>query len=327
MRQVWRGFAPDKLPISEVYLTFHIETYHKSPKMVAISLPTSRRNSYLSDIRVILSTGSLWVNDSALTFEMAAEAGYDGIEVMCDERYTTREPSYLQRLSADHGLPIPVLHTPFSSRLPGWKKANTELERVQHTLRLADKIGAERIVMHLPLRFGRVTVSTTGGKALRLPWFSPYRGVKAWIENGGLAQLQAEHSVEIAVENMPIYTMWGQTINPAWWNTIDAWAAIHDYLTLDTTHWATFGIDPIAPLRAAGERVRHIHLSNYDGREHRLPQTGNMDLGAFLQELRAMNFTGTVSVELHPDALAFDSLDATRRKLRETLDFCRQHLS
>jgi hypothetical protein len=31
-------------------------------------------------------------------------------------------------------------------------------------------------------------------------------------------------------------------------------------------------------------------------------------------------------VEVHPDALAFDNLKAAQRKLRETLDFCREHL-
>jgi sugar phosphate isomerase/epimerase len=148
------------------------------------------------------------------------------------------------------------------------------------------------------------------------------------MASGGLTQMQRETPVKIAIENMPTKRAFGLAINPAHWNTVDAWQRAHDYLTLDTTHWATFGIDPVEPLRAAGERVQHIHLSNYaDGREHRLPQSGEVDLAAFLREVAQMDFTGTVSVEVHPDALAFDTPQVTRRKLRETLDFCRAHLA
>ena len=281
----------------------------------------------MSNIRVILSTGSLWLTDTAYVFELAAEAGYDGIEIMCDERYTTRLPEYLQRLSTDHGLPIPVLHTPFSQKMPGWGKSDTELERVQHTIKLAEEMGAERIVVHLPFKVGRALFKTASGTTL-LPWINETADFKVWMEKGGLAQLQSETAVQIGMENMPAKKLFGKARNLAYWNTIEEWSKVHDHLTLDTTHWGTFGIDPIVPLRAAGERVKHIHLSNFDGREHRLPQSGDLDLGAFLREVALMNLTETtVSIELHPDALAFDTPKATRRKLRETLDFCREHLN
>lgn len=42
--------------------------------------------------RLIFSTGSLYLLDTALVFDMAAEAGFDGMEIMCDDRFTTREP-------------------------------------------------------------------------------------------------------------------------------------------------------------------------------------------------------------------------------------------
>ncbi|MEM6284952.1 MAG: sugar phosphate isomerase/epimerase [Chloroflexota bacterium] len=277
-------------------------------------------------IRVILSTGSLWLMDTAYTFDLAAEAGYDGIEIMCDDRYTTRDRRYLQKLSIDFGLPIPVLHTPFTGKLMGWGNASTELGKVRHTLELAEKMDVESIVVHLPLRYSRASVRL-GKFSARAPWFSNMADFREWMARGGLKQLQGETPVQIAIENMPTKKMWGREVNPAYWNTVDGWSSVHDHLTLDTTHWATFGIDPIVPLRKAGDRVRHIHLSNYEsGREHRLPQSGEIDLSAFLRELALMNFTGTVSVELQPDALAFDNPRATRRKLRETLDFCRQHL-
>jgi sugar phosphate isomerase/epimerase len=119
----------------------------------------------------------------------------------------------------------------------------------------------------------------------------------------------------------------GRSVDFAHWNTPQAWSSIHDHLTLDTTHWGTFNIDPIEPLRMAGERVAHIHLSNYKNkREHRFTPRRGTELGRVLQELVKMDFGGTVSVELHPDALAFENPSATRRKMAETVAFCRQHL-
>jgi sugar phosphate isomerase/epimerase len=277
-------------------------------------------------IRVIFSTGSLYVADTSYCFALAAEAGYDGIELMIDDRITTRQPEYLQHLSATYQLPILVLHTPFSPTLPGWKNAQPELTRVQRTLELAKQIGAERIVVHLPSTVSRATVRL-GHQQWGFPWFSAFYDFQEWMANGGLKELQATTPIQLAIENMPTRKFFGVALNTAWWNTVEEWSKVHDHLTLDTTHWGTFGIDPRVALQAAGERVKHIHLSNYaHGQEHRMPQDGELDLAGFLHDLTRMNFSGTVCLELSPDALAFDTPKATRRKMREALDFCRQHL-
>lgn len=277
-------------------------------------------------VRVILSTGSLWIFDLDYAFGLAADAGYDGVEVMCGSSYNSREPAYLQQLSTAHGLPIPVLHAPFVSKVIGWGQSDTEQGRLNHTIALAEQIGAETVVAHLPFWIGRGELRL-GRFRTPLPWFPPNADFTAWIRAGGLAQRQAETRVQIAMENMPAKVQWGRPINQAHWNSIAEWSRVHDYLTLDTTHWGTFRLNPVDALHAAGERVRHVHLSNYDGQEHRLPQRGHLDLGGFLRELAAMNYTGTVSIEVNPDALAFDNEGAMRRKLRETLDFCRHHLN
>lgn len=290
-------------------------------------LATTNHQGKDMPIRVLLSTGSLYLFDTAYTFELAAEAGYDGIEVMCDDRYTTREHRYLRKLRDDYEMPIPVLHTPFSNRLMGWGDADTELGKVRHTLTLAEKLGAESIVVHLPGKLSKASVSI-GGFYTRFAWFGRDGAFQRWMASGGLKQLQAGTSVQIAMENMPTKFVWGREIDGTWWNSIDEWSVVHEHLTLDTTHWGTFGVNPVEPLHAAGERVKHIHLSNYESkREHRLPQSGELDLAAFLQALVAMDYRGTVSVEVSPDALAFDTPKATRRKLRDTLDFCRAHLA
>lgn len=274
--------------------------------------------------RLLFSTGSLYVFDTAHCFELAAEAGFDGIEIMCDYRFSTRDPHYLNQLTQTYGLPVLAAHTPFSKHVPGWNHPS-HVELVLHTLKLAERIGSEVIIVHLPTRLSRGHVQL-GGRSLHFPWFSEFSDVRAWMI-GQLAGVQQRSPVRIAVENMPANELWGRKIDPAWWNSIEQWSRVHDYLTLDTTHWATWGIDPIAPYRAANSRVAHVHLSNFDGREHRLPHQGDVDLGAFLRVLAADGFSGTISLEVHPDALAFYNQDSLRRHLRDSLDFMRQHLN
>jgi sugar phosphate isomerase/epimerase len=274
--------------------------------------------------RLLLSTGSLYPFDTAHCFQLAAETGFDGIEIMCDDRYSTRDPAYLHRLMQHYNLPIEVCHTPFSPHLPGWKGAGDEIGRIYQTLDLALKLEAPTIVVHLPWRVGWLTIAANH-RRWRLPWRSPYVGVKKWIEDE-LPRIQAATPVRIALENMPAGKVLGWKIDPTWWNEIDTWAQVHPWLTLDTTHWATKDVNPLDAYRAALGRVCHVHLSNYDGREHRLPHRGHLDLGGFLRALSNDDYKGTISLELEPGALEFADEKALRRNLQESLNFCREHM-
>lgn len=279
----------------------------------------------MSEARVILSTGSLYILDLAHVFELAAETGYDGIEVMCDERYSTRDPEYLHKLSRTYNLPILAVHTPFSPRVMGWNGANhCQVERILCTLQLAEKLQAESIVVHVPRKIGVASLNL-GSTIWNFPWQTPFHGVKYWIENE-LAHVQERTPVKIALENMPIRRVLGREVDPTWYNEVETWSQVHSWLTLDTTHWATKSISPAIAYEAARGKVWHVHLSNYDGREHRLPHRGHLDLANFLRTMAEDEFAGTISVELAPDALEFNNADALHRNLLDSLHFCRQHL-
>lgn len=265
--------------------------------------------------RVILSTTSLYVIDVAHCFELAAETGFDGIEVMCDQRWSTRDPDYLKRVSGWYNLPILVVHTPFSPSVPGWPSPHDQLQRIRQTLTLAEALAAETIVVHLPLK----------KRSLFYPWRAPFAPVKRWMRRE-LPAVQARTLVRIAVENLPLTWVWGRPIDPAWWNSVPEWSRVHTWLTLDTTHWATRGIDPLEAYSAAKSRICHVHLSNYDGYEHRLPYQGDLDLGALLRAMAADGFGGTISVEVHPEVLGFTDGVRLRRSLERSLSFCRTHL-
>ncbi|MGH2544785.1 MAG: hypothetical protein ACRDIB_18490, partial [Ardenticatenaceae bacterium] len=71
-------------------------------------------------------------------------------------------------------------------------------------------------------------------------------------------------------------------------------------------------------------RVCHIHLSNFDGREHRRPETGHLDLERLLRSLAADGYGGAITLELQPDALAAGGPDEQIVELLSTsLRHCR----
>ena len=55
-------------------------------------------------MRFALSTGSLYTYGIERVFGLAAEVGFDGLEVLVDVRFDTRQPAYLQRLVQRHGI-------------------------------------------------------------------------------------------------------------------------------------------------------------------------------------------------------------------------------
>jgi sugar phosphate isomerase/epimerase len=279
--------------------------------------------------RILFSTGSLYLHDTAQCFELAAEAGCDGMEVMCDERWSTRDPNYLCQLSAQYQQPVLVLHTPAlhrTQRLMGWQNANTEVSVAERTLELAENVAAEAIVVHVPQKLEVFHIRTPKRNLMLPHWDNrQHEAKKTWMETT-IPTLQAQKSVKLAFENLPTHRVMGHKFNPHHWNTVETWAVCAPYLTMDTTHWATHGINPLDTYRVAKERICHLHLSNYDGREHRLPHKGNLDLGALLREMAKDGFNGTITLELYPDSLEFDSPIKLRQNLKDSVAFCREHL-
>jgi sugar phosphate isomerase/epimerase len=176
----------------------------------------------------------------------------------------------------------------------------------------------------VPRKFGWGTLSI-GSKTYTFPWFSPFRSLKTWIERE-LPAVQRNTQVKIALENMPAIKQEFIHTDPTWWNEVESWSKVHEHLTLDTTHWGTKGVDPLTAYRAAQGRVCHVHLSNYDGEEHRLPQKGHLDLAAFLHALASDNFDGTISLEVGPDVLGYTDHTRLLQNLKDCLRFCREHL-
>jgi sugar phosphate isomerase/epimerase len=95
-------------------------------------------------------------------------------------------------------------------------------------------------------------------------------------------------------------------------------------VTMDTTHLGTWGLEPVDVYPRLNGRVRHVHLSNFDGKEHRRPEAGRLKLDRLLARLAAEGYQGAVSLEMSPDALDAGQADERVVELMEnSLNQCR----
>ncbi|MCY4081224.1 MAG: sugar phosphate isomerase/epimerase [Caldilineaceae bacterium] len=277
-------------------------------------------------MRFILSTGSLYNYSVDRVFALAAEAGFDGIEMLIDHRWDTRQADYLQHLMESHSLPIPAFHSPFSRNCSGW--GETEYGAIARTAELAYELGAQVVVHHLPMRFGYAFLQAAGRNLLLPNPFDSGRQYATWLSEG-YAALQTSTDVLLCIENLPAVRFLGRRVNPARWNahsrkTLDDIARF-PHITLDTTHLGTWGLDPLEAYDRWGQRVKHVHLSNFDGSEHRRPEDGSLRLGALLSRMAADGYSYSISLELQPDALEAGAPDSRIVDLlRGSLYFCRK---
>jgi len=232
---------------------------------------------------IALSTGSLYSYGLARVFEMAAQAGFEAIEVLVDHRWDSRQPVYLRRLSQEHNLPIIAIHSPFVIlHTPGWPR--DALGRLRESVGLAREVGARVVVAHLPLRIRGVRLEFFGFQRQGLLLPLPLGGERAYRDFllNGLAGYERREEVLIGVENMPSRRFLGHPFDIHDLNTPEAMSRL-PHLTLDTTHIGTWGWDLLAVYEQLKERIVHVHLSDFDGQEHRLLGSGQLPLAELLR--------------------------------------------
>lgn len=273
---------------------------------------------------IALSTGSLYSYGIARVFELAAEAGFDAIEVLVDHRWDSRQPAYLRRLSRESNLPIVAVHNPFKPTLPGWP--HDSVGRLRETVVLAREVGAGVVVTHLPLRIRGARIEFFGFARSPLLLPIPLGGESEYRDFllNGLAAFEADEGVKVGVENMPAKVFLGRTVEIHWLNNLETLSRM-PHLTLDTTHIGTWGADLLDVYEQIKARVVHVHLSNFNGQEHQLPENGHLPLGELLLRLTQDGYAGAVSLEVGPEMLEAEDDAQVRAHLRRAVDFFRQH--
>jgi len=268
---------------------------------------------------IALSTGTLHTCGLDRVFALAAEAGFQGVEVIIDNRWDSRAPTYLRTLQQRHGVPVLSLHAPFF-HVNDWPA--DPIESLQRTVALAEELEARTVVVHLPRRFRLGSLSMPGilPQSYLFPIPRPENAFARWLLHD-LPTFQANTPVTITLEYLPRRRFLGLTIPIYQFNT---WPELAQFahLTLDTTHVGTWDDDLLAIYERHKERIAHVHLSNYNGKEHRLPMDGHLPLAEFLGRLARDRYAGIVCVEAGPAAFASDEEDTVRRQLREVFEFC-----
>jgi sugar phosphate isomerase/epimerase len=211
-------------------------------------------------------------------------------------------------------------------RIPDWPA--DQLGRLERTVALAQALGVTVVVTHLPYRVYGILFQWHGARPrwALLPVFWPRREPYYHLlrHEERLARMEADSGVKIAIENMPARRLLGIPLSLYWFNCVSELSRF-PHVTLDTTHIGTWGADVLDTYGKLKGCVAHVHLSNYDGREHRPPPDGQLALDALLHRLAADGFQGAVSVECGPEAFEAEDPQACRAALARTLAFCRRH--
>lgn len=229
--------------------------------------------------KVALSTASCYPESCATAFEIAAELGFDGVEVMVWTDPVSQDPEALRELSDRYGVPVLAIHTPcllLTQRV--WTSDPwTKLERSREA---AEKVGASTVVVHPPFL-----------------WQRDY----ARDFEQGLARMQNETGVVFAVENMFPWRARGREIMaylPHW----DPLGQSYPAVTLDLSHTAVSGADALGAVDLLGERLAHVHLADGIGSnkdEHLIPGRGSQPCAELLERLAKRSFSGTVVLEVN----------------------------
>jgi sugar phosphate isomerase/epimerase len=232
----------------------------------------------MSGPSVLLSTAAFFGRPLASTFELAAECGYEGVEVMVTKDPASQDPGTMRTLAAEHGLRIGALHAP-SLLLTRSVWGSDPVGKIDTATRVAAEAGVPLVVTHPPYR-----------------WQRAYRD---WL-GASLATVEDRTGVTVGIENMfPVHV----GSRPLMFHAdqdLDQLSGI-PHLVLDTSHAGVAKHDLIEVRRRFGDRLRHVHLSDNAGKgwdSHLPPGEGVLDLDGFLHELGTSGFTGTVSLEV-----------------------------
>ncbi len=256
-------------------------------------------------IPVLLSSSSVYPEPTAAAFEVAAQLGYDGVEVMVWTDPVSQDASALNGLAQHYGLVVGSVHAPcllVTQRV--WSP--DPWERLRRSAVLAEEVGAPVVVVHPPFAWQRGYARTFAAGLRRLRRTFP--------------------GVSFAVENMFPLRVRGREFVPylPGWNPTEVGHAAY---TLDLSHCAAARTDALALADTMGSALNHVHLGDGTGErrdEHLVPGRGSQPCAELLDSLRGRGFTGSVAVEVATRKAP--SRQVRLDDLGEALAFARRHL-
>lgn len=259
-------------------------------------------------VPVGLSTASVWPLKAGTAFELAAELGFDGVEVMVWADAVSQDVSALRRWSRRTGVPVLSIHSPsllITQRI--WSP--DPVVRLRMSVEAAQELGARTVVVHPPFRWQRRYGDAFGDL---------------------VDELEETSGIEIAVENMFKVRPPGGSRNSrvsAFRPSIDPTDVGFRHYTLDLSHTAAAGMDALALAQRMGEGLSHVHLADGTGvpkDEHLVPGRGGQPCAELLEKLVSSGFAGQIVLEVNTRH-ALTGAERVR-DLAEAVLFARFHL-
>ncbi len=237
--------------------------------------------------KVVLSAGTLYTMELKEIFKIAAECGYDGVELIINTLFESRDP---YKIIGDllKICPIESIHAPFF-KLHKWGHSGSALLRC---ITLARDFKIPLVNFHPPL------------------WFPPEFGFWRWFYQIEDYQALVDNSqVIVTLENMPYVgnrIRFNPNILKKSEDMLNFMKKHNLFMTFDTTHIGSHNPNFLGEfqLLLASGRIKNIHFSDYGHkREHLFPGRGILPLTRFLYLLKEGDYEGAVTLELSPAEL------------------------
>ena len=215
----------------------------------------------------------------AAGFELAAELGYDGVELMVWGDRVSQDVAAVGRLAERHGVPVVAVHAPCLA-------VTQRVWGADPIVRIRRSVAAAAAAR----RHHRGAAPAVPLAAAATPPSSPTR----WPAR---ARSQASRwpsrtcSRWCAAACAPCPTSPG----------FDPTEVGHRHYTLDLSHTATAGVDALALLERMGAGLTHLHLADGSGGprdEHLVPGRGTQPCAEVLQRLADTGYRGAVVAEV-----------------------------
>ena len=254
----------------------------------------------------------LWRGEIESAFALAAELGYDGVELHL------RQPGDIDRaaahkLSVQYGLGIPTLGTGMAAAEDGLTFSDTHpevrrkaVERIKEQIALASYLDSAVTVGLIRGRLGDDSQQRPARRAAVLACldeccrFAQAWGVKIFLEPLNRYEADYLNTIEETLD------------------TIEEIGAPNLQLLADTFHMNVEEVDMAAALHRAGSRLGHMHLVDSN---RQAPGYGHVDMRSILQALCGIHYQGYLSFEVLPlpesRQVAGDAIRFTRNLLED----------
>src|SRR4026209_1815957 len=227
---------------------------------------------------VLFSSAAFFARPLSWTFRLAAESGYQGVEVMVTKDPESQHPRRIRALAEGFGLTVGALHAP--CLLLTRKVWGTDpIEKIDRSVEAAADAEIPVVVVHPPYRW--------------------QRAFRRWLIED-LPSLEERTGIAVAVENMFPVRLAGRDVTFHSNQDLEQLEG-PPHLVLDTSHAAVAKHDLIEVRQLFGERLRHVHLSDNAGKgwdSHLPPGGGGLALAWSAPDLAGSGLEGTVSLEV-----------------------------